>query len=878
MADETSVIELIFKGVDQASAVSKAVSSSTQQLASDVKGATQPFADLATGAVELEAKLLAAGIAVTGLSIKLAGDFDGAFREIATLIDEPIESLGEFRQSILDYASSSTQSLDQVTRAIYSAISADVDYKDSIQAVSVAEKLAVAGKADLNDSLVVLVSSLNAYGLGMDSAERFSDALFTAVKKGQITLPELSASLADVTGTAAQLEIPFETLLSSIAALTSGGAPVSKAVTQISAALSAMLGPAPQAAAEAERLGIQFDATAVKSRGFEGVLLDVARATDGDEASLKKLFGSIEAVRGVLPLIGAQADKFGENLDAMANKTGQVQVAFDKMAGSFSNTNQKIQNSLNTLFINLGDPILDEYGSIGNAIAKIFDELGASVDEGALKDIVKFVEDQMGNLAKALDTVGKNLPAALNQADLSGFTDGLGAISEAVGLLFDGVDLTTAEGLASAITAIGAAFEGLSEFTGGVIKSFKPLFDEVTKTASAMLKLDSSVFETAGKVAGFAKQANLLADAFLALAPVVQTVLTLLAVKQAGGMIKALGAASDAAGGLGAALGKGGLVAVAAAAGLAIGTLANKIAELTTGTSISTFITDLAISAGWLDSEADELARKLEQTTPAIKGVGSAAKSSSQDAKAAAAALKELGDSASDATDGQSKAAKTQGDLNKSLGEGVELIDIYTGNVLFQEDRMKNLIRLTEDQIASNENHTGTLSIVKNEFSEAAQKARGYGDALENISSEEKLALIEAQATITAAALDASAEQTVAAFESVDNAINTTADSVLGLFGLLGDDSISKFDKLGIKEQIEKENRRQEENFENQQKLISAQTRYLNAQTEFFRRGDAVITVQADGLEPELNAIWHQILGGVQLRVNAEGFPLLMGI
>jgi len=427
MADAQRTIDLIFNAVDNTGAAVQSVIGGTSNLAGNIQGATQPIADFTTNAIKLEAGLLTAGAAATAFAIKIAGDFDGAFREIATLINEPIENLGGFRDALQDYAANSTAPLEQVTTAVYNAISAGVDYKDAIEAVSIAEQLSVAGKADLNDTLRVLVSSLNAYGLGMEEAGRFSDALFLTVKNGQTTLPELANGLSQVTGTAATLKVPFETVLSAIASLTSVGTPTSQAITQINAAMAALIKPTAEASKLAAELGIEFNAQAVKAKDLDGVLQNVARATGGNEEQMGKLFGSVEALRAVFPLTGSAADSFAGNIEEMGKKAGVTSEAYGKMVDDLEKMSQRIENAFKDILITFGDPLLDEAGGIADAIRNIFLGISNSVDEGQLAGVVEFVEEQMGLLEDVLSSVAENLPAALDQADMSGFVEGLRA-------------------------------------------------------------------------------------------------------------------------------------------------------------------------------------------------------------------------------------------------------------------------------------------------------------------------------------------------------------------------------------------------------------------------------------------------------------------
>ncbi|MBK8191611.1 MAG: hypothetical protein IPK79_14340 [Vampirovibrionales bacterium] len=75
--------------------------------------------------------------------------------EITALVKEPIGNLQEFRTQILAYAADSTQSLDQVTKATYNAISQGISYQDSLKAVALAEKLAVAVNKTIHCNFLV---------------------------------------------------------------------------------------------------------------------------------------------------------------------------------------------------------------------------------------------------------------------------------------------------------------------------------------------------------------------------------------------------------------------------------------------------------------------------------------------------------------------------------------------------------------------------------------------------------------------------------------------------------------------------------------------------------------------------------------------------
>jgi superfamily II DNA or RNA helicase len=76
------------------------------------------------------------------------------------------------------YNSLSEVPLQDLSKAIYTAVSAGIDYKDALAFVSEAEKLSVAGKADLEATTKALVSTLNAYGASVAEARTVAVNLF----------------------------------------------------------------------------------------------------------------------------------------------------------------------------------------------------------------------------------------------------------------------------------------------------------------------------------------------------------------------------------------------------------------------------------------------------------------------------------------------------------------------------------------------------------------------------------------------------------------------------------------------------------------------------------------------------------------------------
>ena len=906
MADAQRVVELIFQGVDKTGAATQAALQNAQTFTKSLEAATQPIADFTVGALKLEAALLTAGAAVALFSVKVAGDFDSAFREISTLIEQPVEELEKFRRAILDYAATSSKPLADITDAIYNAISAGVDYADSIEAIALAEKLAIAGKAGLNESLLVVVQSLNAYGLGMEEAERFADALFATVDQGVTTLPQLAESLGGVTNAAATLEIPFETLLAAIATLTAGGASTSDAVTRINAALSNLIKPSAEAEKAAKALEIEFGAQAVKAKGLEAVLLEVATATGGNEQEMAKFFGSIQAVKAVFPLVGVQADSFAERLDALRNSSGAVAAAFDKMAGDIGLSNQRVKTSLQLLFIEIGAPLLDEYGGIADAVAAIFNAIGANVSKGKLGELVKVVEDIFKDVQGTLEKIAKNLPEALEKADFSGFSDGLQVVVDAVKALFGNIDLSTVDGLKKAIELLGAGFLGLSQFTANVIEVFKPLFELIVSGVEWVGKLDKETFGLLGSLGGLALAINTLI-------PLLNTLLLgLIAVSSAKGAAGAAGAAGALSAAI---LGPAGLVAAVVAGGAAFGVwlantqaakeqteqlgvtfngfgdgidnIAGAVQKVARGAFVDYLDASGKVIASTIASEEafDEWSKGITRVTRGpftdyIDKMGNVVKTTTESGESLAEWNARL--LASGETLEQSQAGIDK--FGKSISESSLIIDTSTGRVTGYRGAWEKLTEAQQNAVFAGKEVgkelpklAPPLQSIAEKTEEAAAAARKWNEEVQKMQHLERLKLIEAQTAITTAQIQADAQKMVAAFESVSVGIQSTGETLLGFYGILASNNLGIREQLNLEREIEKESKRRDQEFELQKKLIEQQIAEIKARTEAMQRGDAMIQIDGAGLQPHLEAFMWEILRSIQTRVNADGYEMLLG-
>lgn len=938
MADLERSVAIIFEGVDQMGA---GVDSATKRLDSIVgsaQGVVDPIANATMGLLKFEAALLAGGAAATALAVKMAGDFDAQFKEATTLVDDTGESLDKLRGDILAYGRDSTQSYEQINASVYGAISAGVEYTQSLDAVRQAEQLAVAGKGDLDSSLTVLVSTLNAYGDGMDQAERYSDLLFQTVRSGQTTLPELSASLAQVTKTASSGGVEFDVLSAAIATITAAGAPTSQAITQIRAAIASIISPTQGALKYAEELGVEFGATALQSKGLEGVLREVEEATGGNVESMAKLFSGSEALNGALGLTGTGAQRFADNLDAMANSAGATEVAYAKMADTVENNNQRISNAFQSLLITIGDPLLDEFGGIQQAIAEIFNSIGASISDGQLQQFVDLIEGVMDSLEQSLLDAAENLPAALEAADLSGFVGGFEAVRDAVAGLFDNADLSTAEGLVSVIETLGSGVNLLGEFTAGAIEQLVPFMETLAELVKWVTQLDPDMIALGGAIGGISVAASGILAGLGGLVTLLQAL---------GGSNGAVPVATRAVGGLLTNLGKfAGPGGVAVLAYQAIDdmharlkafneepiNLSEKIkrdlADIDNiqGDEFSLFnIENLAAGyeslrqyLGWGDeAEADfeqlsdaAIAAAVEVASAASSIGGKSAEDVTRISDAAVNAAIEVATAGHQLRDGlaaiDSPLVDQIADLPGTLSDAAAALSRGEASIAATSEEIRAALGRVQDAFNQgdiNEQQyrslTAALLALKEGSEEAAQgQAALTGEvlsseeailnarlavldqslALEELASNERIKNMEFAVDFKITQMQTDAQKVEAILNATSTTIASTADAAASMFDTLGSGNLSFIDKFAARDAIDQQMKIQEEAAAQQSKLIDAQVAQMRARTQALQNGDGLIKIESDGLEPALEMIMWQVLEKIQMRANAEGAEFLLGL
>jgi TP901 family phage tail tape measure protein len=263
----------------------------------------------------------------------------------------------------------------QLLTAAYDVASAGFsNAADNAKILEAAAKGATGGLSDINTVGNAATSVLNAYGLSADKAAKLIDGFIQTQNDGKIVVDQYAKQIGNIAPTAAAAGISIEELNAAISTVTATGVPVEATFTGLRQAIVSILKPSSEAQKLAASLGIDFNEAALRSKGFAGVLTEVAAKTKGSTTALTTLFGSVEAVSALLPITNDGLTKYNENLEKQARSSGVAEDATRELGGTVSSEVTKMVNQIGNLTRSLDTVLGPALGGIVKLINVVIAE------------------------------------------------------------------------------------------------------------------------------------------------------------------------------------------------------------------------------------------------------------------------------------------------------------------------------------------------------------------------------------------------------------------------------------------------------------------------------------------------------------------------
>lgn len=311
--------------------------------------------------------------------IRTGMEFETAMANVGTLTRQSQEEVERMRDAVLDLSPTLGKAAD-MAQGLYQTISAGIPIgKNGAVAIgflAVAAKTAKAGLSDMDSTVRLLASTLNAYNMQMGTSEQaiksvsiVSDILFGTVKYGITTMKELVASIPRVTATASALNIPLTEVGAALAALTARGLTTRIAVLSLNRMLMTFVKTTPKSASAAKALGLEWDAAGVIVGGIPHIIEQISKATvkvtpeirrfafeSNNNAEIQRrvaeamgmnvtklaqLFPNVSSLRAALMLTADQGERFREILKGM-------EEGVKGLGGGFSWTEEAMKRHMAT--------------------------------------------------------------------------------------------------------------------------------------------------------------------------------------------------------------------------------------------------------------------------------------------------------------------------------------------------------------------------------------------------------------------------------------------------------------------------------------------------------------------------------------------------
>lgn len=238
--------------------------------------------------------------------IQLSARFEAQMRNVNSITGMTDAALGGLSQSVLDLSKELPQNATNLASGLYDIASSGFQGAEGLQVLEASARAATAGISNTATAGAAISGVLNAYGLSAASAKDVSDTLFQTVNLGVLSFDALGQGIGQVIGTAAAANVSIDQVGQAIATITKAGIKPAEAFTALNQMMAQMIQPGDALAGVFESLGYESGASALATKGLNGVMADLQRVTGGNVTTMSALFTDIRGLKGALALTSDQ--------------------------------------------------------------------------------------------------------------------------------------------------------------------------------------------------------------------------------------------------------------------------------------------------------------------------------------------------------------------------------------------------------------------------------------------------------------------------------------------------------------------------------------------------------------------------------------------
>ena len=351
----------------------------------DIEAMSKKLGDMGSN---LSLKLTAPIVGFGTAAAKMSMDFEKSMAKVSTIADGTAVSMTKMSKDIIKLSNETGIAATDLAEDIYNAISAGQSTADAVNFVESSSKLAKAGFAESAQSLDILTTTLNAYGMASEEVGKVSDILIQIQNKGKTTVGELSSSMGRAIPTAKAFGVNLEQLGAGYALMTSKGIATAETTTYISSLMNELGKSSTTSAKKLKELsGKTFKALMSEGKDLGYVLNLMNEDAVKAGVSLADMFGSAEAGKAALILAENGGKDFTNMLGNMQNAIGSTDEAFAKVTDTAGFRLNKSMNELKNTMIGFGDaisPLIDKVSKFASGVADFINNLSPAQQQNLL--------------------------------------------------------------------------------------------------------------------------------------------------------------------------------------------------------------------------------------------------------------------------------------------------------------------------------------------------------------------------------------------------------------------------------------------------------------------------------------------------------------
>lgn len=313
---------------DLSANVIKGADTNISHLRESAEKASEKMKEIGEGMERIGAGLAAfglGGLVFLGVATAKAYEMEEALKAVRSQTNEatfPMERMEELTAELSERFG--TLPIDQAKAMFLAAEKGARSAAEAEAVLTAANALGKTSHLELGESISLVTQLVKAYGMGLEHAGEAADMLREAALKGNVPVAELGGALEHFAPSAQRAGIGAQELLGAIAAMGAAGIQGRPALAGLKGVIDALIEPSKEAQIEARRLGIEFNAAAVQSKGLPEVLREIDTSAGKNKETLKNLFGSIEAGTAALALMKDNGRALAESVEDIGNSMGRT--------------------------------------------------------------------------------------------------------------------------------------------------------------------------------------------------------------------------------------------------------------------------------------------------------------------------------------------------------------------------------------------------------------------------------------------------------------------------------------------------------------------------------------------------------------------------